>query len=79
MHQAVFRKRSWLVCLCMPGCIFLTDRGVVKDALFLLHFPFLFLLICLFLFSAEMFHVAVKISALMSKSKTFEWRRAAGF
>ena len=35
----------------MPGCIFLTDRGMVKDALFLLHFPFLFLLICLFLFS----------------------------
>lgn len=55
-HQAgFFRKRSWLMCLCMPGCIFLTDKGVVKDALFLHHFPFFFLLFSLFLLSTEIF------------------------
>lgn len=64
------------MCLCMPGCIFLTDKGVVKDALFLLHFPFFFLLFSLFLLSTEFFHVAVKMSMLMN---TFEWKMAAGF
>ena len=62
------RKRSWLVCLCMSGCIFLTDRGVVKDGLFhFLHFPFFFLLILLFLRSTAVFHVAVKMSVLVSE------------
>lgn len=67
------------MCLCMPGCIFLTDKGVVQDALFLHHFPFFFLLFSLFLLSTEIFHVAVKMSILMSGVNTFEWKMAAGF
>lgn len=68
-----FRKRSWLVCLCLSGCAFLTDRGVVKEGLFhfLLHLPFFFLLIFLFLCSTAVFHVAVKMSVLVSGVNMF--------
>lgn len=61
----------------MSGCLFLTDRGVVKGGLFhfLLHFPFFFLLIFLFLCSTAVFHVAVKASVLVSRVSTFEWKR----
>lgn len=42
---------------------------------FLLHFPFFFLLIFLFLCSTAVFHVAVKVPALVSRVSTFEWKR----
>lgn len=60
------------------GCLFFTDRGVVKEGLFyfLLHFPFFFLLIFLFLCSTAVFHVAVRVSVLVSRAEsTFEWKR----
>lgn len=62
---------------CMSGCLFLTDRGVVKEGLFyfLLRFPFFFLLIFLFLCSTAVFHVALKVSVLVSRVSTFEWKR----
>lgn len=59
------------------GCLLLTGRGVVKEGLFyfLLHFPFFFLLIFLFLCCTAVFHVAVKVSVLVSRVSTFEWKR----
>lgn len=70
------------------GCPFLTDRGVVKEGLFyfLLHFSFFFLLIFLFLCSTAVFHVAVKVSVLVSRVSNLNGRgcgfgkcRAAAF
>jgi len=69
------------VCLCTSGCIFLTDKGVVREGLFhfLLHFPFFFLLTCLFPRSTAVFHVAVKMSVLLSRVSTVEWKRLLVF
>lgn len=68
------------MCLCTSGCIFLTGRGVVKEGLFhFLHFPFFFLFIFLLLHSTALFHVAMKMSMLVSGVNTFEWKRLLVF